>query len=193
MGGGGFRGTPGGGKGIPFPFGLRTGQVNVKPPEHAEEAPIEQESRQDVVETFIAAVLKGGRHASERARAEALVRRWCAAWQGPKRNLLLTRSNHGWYLHFNQLVGRTWVQAFGFHADQRHGLIMRGPDTDRERKAHYLRANRLEKAPLDALFEAWSAHPDGRPAGLAVEFFLNETTDETWEACLQEALQHLGA
>lgn len=157
------------------------------------EAPIQQETRQDVVDTFVAAAVKGGKHPSERARAEAIVRRWCGAWQGPKRNLTLTRSNHGWYLHFNQLIGRTWVQAFGFHADPRHGLIMRGPDTDRDRKSHYLRADRLEKASLDALFEAWGAHPEARPAGLAVELFLDEAADDVWEACLQEVIQHLGA
>ncbi len=96
-------------------------------------------------------------------------------------------------MHFNQLIGSTWVQAFGFHADPKHGLIMRGPDTDRERKSHYLRGNRLDKAALDALFTAWSAHPEGRPAGLAVEFLLDETADDTWDACLQEVIQHLGA
>lgn len=186
----GVRDAPGG-QGLPsYPFGHRRDRVNV---DHPGRPPIDQESRQDVVETFIAAAQRGGRHASERARAEALIRRWTAAWQGPKRNLTLTRSNHGWYLHFNQLLGRTWVQAFGFHADQRRGLLMRGPDTDRERKAHYLSAERLDKGPLDGLFEAWRVHPEARPAGLAVEFLLSETADETWEACLQEALQFLGA
>lgn len=156
------------------------------------EATIRQEEFQDIVETFATASHRGSKHPSERLRAENLVRRWAAAWQGPKRNLTLTRSNHGWYLHFNQLIGTVWVQAFGFHADPRAGLTMRGPDTDRARKSHYLRANKLERSGLDALFDAWSAHPEARPAGLAVEFLLSETADDTWEACLQEALQHLG-
>ena len=53
--------------------------------------------------------------------------------------------------------------------------------------------NPLDAAPLDALFEAWSLHPEARPAGHAVEFFLDETPDETWAACLAEVLAHLGA
>ncbi len=121
------------------------------------------------------------------------MRRWIARWQGPKRSLSLTRSNHGFYLHFNQLIGSVWVQAFGFHADPRTGLAMRGPDTDRTRKSHKYRSNKLDSTDLDALFKAWSAHPEARPAGHAVEFLLVETSDETWEACLQEALKHLGA
>jgi hypothetical protein len=41
------------------------------------------------------------------------------------------------------------------------------------------------------LFEAWSAHEEAHPANNVVEFFLVETPDETWEACLQEALSCL--
>jgi hypothetical protein len=96
------------------------------------------------------------------------------------------------YLHFNQLIGKVWVQAFCFQADPRTGLIMRGPDTDRERKSHKFRHTKLDRKGLDDLFTAWSAHPEARPAGLAVEFLLLETADETWDACLQELLQHLG-
>jgi len=38
------------------------------------------------------------------------------------------------------------------------------------------------------VFDAWSAHPEARPAGTAVELYLDEASDEVWEACLQEVL-----
>jgi hypothetical protein len=151
------------------------------------------DSEQETIEIFAAAAHTGLRHPAERARAEALVRRWAGAWKGRPRSLTLTRSNHGFYLHFNQLIGTIWIQAFALHADPRTGLALRGPATDRARKSHKLRAVKLERTGLDALFDAWSAHPEARPAGLAVEFLLVETSDETWEACLREVFQHLGA
>jgi len=68
---------------------------------------------------------------------------------------------------------------------------MKGPDTDRIRKSHKHRDNRLDTTGLDALYETWSAHPEGHPAGNAVEFFLDEVPDETWAVLLQEVFQHL--
>lgn len=94
-------------------------------------------------------------------------------------------------MHFNQLIGDVWCKAFTFHAAPRHGLSLRGPDTDRLRKSHKLRANRLDSRPLDSLFEAWSAHPEARPAGNAVELFMDEAHDDVWELFLQEALSCL--
>jgi len=85
------------------------------------------------------------------------------------------------------------VQAFTFVATRREGVCLRGPEPDRVRKSHKLRRNPLNAAPLDTLFEAWSLHPEARPAGHAVEFFLEETPDDVWAACLAEVLQHLGA
>lgn len=127
----------------------------------------------------------------EHARLEAIVTRWVAAWQGSKRALDFTRSLHGTSLHFNQLIGTHWVQAFTLHANKRDGFFLKGPDTDRERKSHKLRANPLDRTSLDALFAAWSLRPEARPAGLAVTFHLEETPDDTWEACLQDALKAL--
>ncbi len=125
-------------------------------------------------------------------RLSGILGRWTGAWRGPNRVLDLSLSQHGAFLHFNQLMDGTWVQAFTFVATKREGLCLRGPDPDRTRKAHKLRRHPLDAAPLDALFEAWSAHPEARPAGHAVEFFLEETPDETYEACLAEALDCLG-
>ncbi len=142
----------------------------------------------EMLEPFLAAAQASLRHPQDRERAQALILRWAAAWQGPTRRLTVTSSNHGAYLHFDQRVGAVWSQVFSFHAAPRVGLSMRGPDPDRARKAHKLRAHKLDRHPLDALFEAWSAHGEAHPANNAVELFLVETPDETWEACLQEAL-----
>ncbi len=131
------------------------------------------------------------KHASERKRAEAILLRWTALWTGPKRSLTTTHSNHGAFLHFNQLIGATWSAVFTFHAAPRHGLSLRGPDPDRIRKSHRHRDKSLDRSGLDALFDAWSAHPEARPAGNAVEIYLEEASDEVWEACLQEALTRL--
>lgn len=133
------------------------------------------------------------RHPSERARLEAILLRWAGSWRGRNRVLDASRSHHGAYLHFNQLMDGKWVQAFTFVATRREGVCLRGPEPDRVRKSHKLRHNPLDPAPLDAVFEAWSAHPEARPAGHAVEFFVEETPDEVWDACLAEALRHLGA
>lgn len=142
----------------------------------------------EILEPFLAAARSSLKHAQDRLRAEALLLHWAAAWQGPARRLTTTASNHGFYLHFDQKVGTVWTQVFSFHAAPRLGLSMRGPDPDRVRKSHKFRGNALNRAPLDTLFEAWSAHGEARPANNAVEFHLVETPDETWEACLQEAL-----
>lgn len=128
------------------------------------------------------------KHPSERKRAEALLLRWTALWTGPKRNLSLTNSNHGAFLHFDQLIGSTWAHVFVFHAAPHHGLSLRGPDPDRVRKAHKHRDKPLDRTGLDGVFDAWSAHPEARPAGNAVELFLGEASDEVWEAFLQEVL-----
>lgn len=146
----------------------------------------------EILEPFLDSLFRALKHPSDRARAQAIVERWATAWQGPTRNLDVTRSNHGTYLHLAERIGTVWTQVCIFHVAPRHGLSMRGPDTDRSRKSHKLRNNKLDRDPLDALFEAWSAHPEARPANNAVEFFLDETPDETWEACLQEALKCLG-
>ncbi len=133
------------------------------------------------------------RHGSERRRAETILLRWATAWQGPDRALEFTRSHHGAYLHFNQRVGTTWCQVCTFHAAPRQGLSLRGPDPDRMRKSHKLRRHPLDRSGLDQVFDAWSAHPEARPAGNAVELVLVEVPDDVWEACLQEALQALAA
>ena len=131
-------------------------------------------------------------HPSERKRAEAILLRWATAWQGPGRVVEFTRSHHGAYLHLNQLVGTTWCQVCTFHAAPRHGLSMRGPDPDRMRKSHKLRRHKLDREPLDKVFDAWSAHPEARPAGNAVELYLEEVPDSVWESCLVQALDALG-
>ncbi len=145
-----------------------------------------------MTEAFLAAAQRGVRHPSERERLAAILGRWSGQWKGKQRVLDLSLSLHGAFLHFNQLMDGKWVQAFTFVATKREGVCLRGPDPDRARKAHKLRRNRLDAAPLDALFEAWSLHPEARPAGHAVEFFLEETPDEVWDACLAEALACLG-
>ena len=145
----------------------------------------------EVLLDFIASARTVAGHASDKQRAEAVLTRWGTAWQGPRRALEATHSNHGAYLHFNQLIGKVWSHAFIFHASQREGLVLRGPDTDRVRKSHKHRENKLDVTGLDALFVAWGAHPEARPAGNAVEFHLAETPDEVWETCLLEALKLL--
>ena len=141
------------------------------------------------LDLFMAKTFSALKHARERSRAQALLLRWTALWPGPKRNITTSFSNHGAFLHFNQLIGTTWSHVFTFHAANRHGLSMKGPDTDRTRKAHKHRSNPLDRKGLDDVFEAWTAHPEHRPAGNAVEFFLEETPDDTWEHCLQEVLK----
>lgn len=145
------------------------------------------------LETFLPYAQACLKHPSERARLAAILTTWTSRWRGKQRVLEYSRSHHGAYLHFNQLMGGKWVQAFTFVATRREGVCLRGPEPDRVRKAHKLRANPLNAAPLDALFEAWSAHPEARPAGHAVEFFVEETPDDVWADCLQSVLTHLGA
>jgi hypothetical protein len=145
----------------------------------------------ETLEPFLAALQSCLRHPHDRERADAVLRKWSAAWQGPRRALEYTRSNHGACLHFNQLVGTVWSHAFSFHAVLKRGLFLRGPDTDRQRKSHKFRANPLDTTGLDALFEAWSAHPEARPANNAVELHLLEASDEVWAQFLQDALRLL--
>jgi hypothetical protein len=145
----------------------------------------------EILDTFLAEASSVLKRSQSRARAEAILSRWVTAWQGPSRTLEHTRSIHGACLRFNQRIGTIWCHAFAFHVVPREGLSLKGPDTDRARKSHKLRSNRLDAASLDALFEAWSAHPEARPAGNAVEFYLDEVPDEVWDACLVEALECL--
>jgi len=128
------------------------------------------------------------KHSSERGRAAQILTRWSGLWQGPRRSLTCSFSNHGAFLHFNQMIGSTWSHVFTFHAAPRHGLSLRGPDPDRVRKAHKHRDTPLDRTGLDAVFAAWSAHPEARPAGNAIELYLEEAADAVWEACLQEVL-----
>lgn len=143
------------------------------------------------LEDFLLVAESCVRTRQDRARLAQLLETWAAPWTGKHRTLNLTVSNHGAYLHFSQLLGTHWMQAFTFIATHKDGVRVKGPDPDRGRKSHKLREHRLDPAKLDALYEAWSAHPEARPAGNAVEFYLEETPDETWQACLQEALQAL--
>jgi len=140
---------------------------------------------------FIAKTASVLKHVQDKKRAAAILNCWYISWQSLKRNITHTSSNHGAFLHFNQLIGSTWSHVFTFHASIKHGLSMRGPDTDRVRKAHKYRDKPMDRTGLDAVFIAWSAHPTARPAGNAVEFYLEETPDETWESCLQEVLKNL--
>ncbi len=147
----------------------------------------------DPIEEFLLAAQRCLHHPSERARLAVILPHWASRWRGKSRLLDLSVSHHGSFLHFNQLIDGKWAQAFTFVATRREGVCLRGPEPDRIRKSHKLRRNKLNAAPLDALFEAWSLHPEARPAGHAVEFFLEETPDEVWEACLAEVITHLGA
>jgi len=141
------------------------------------------------LDLFMEKALAALKYPRERQRAEAILTRWSAQWPGPKRNITCTFSNHGAFLHFNQMIGSTWSHVFTFHAAPRHGFSMRGPDTDRARKSHKHRDTPLDREGLDAVFAAWSAHPEARPAGNAIELYLDEAPDEIWEACLQEVLR----
>jgi hypothetical protein len=143
------------------------------------------------LELFFAKAQSALKHPSERKRVEAILLRWTSQWTGPRRTLTTTFSNHGAFLHFNQHIGVTWSQVFTFHAAPRHGFSLKGPDPDRIRKAHRHRDAPLDRTGLDAIFEAWSAHPESRPAGNAVELFLLEASDEVWEAFLQDVLTRL--
>ena len=143
------------------------------------------------LDQFLSSAQRGLHHPTERVRLAAILSRWIDRWQGKHRTLDLSLSIHGAFLHFNQLLDGKWVQAFTFVATKREGVCLRGPEPDRARKSHKYRRNPLNAAPLDALFEAWSQHPEARPAGHAVEFFLEETPDDVWDACLAEALECL--
>jgi len=142
----------------------------------------------EIVESFLEAAKGAFRRTDGRKRAEIILTRWASVRQGPCRSLTGTASSHGAYLHFNQFIGGIWCKVFTFRASPRQGLSLRGPDTDRVRKSHKLRANRLDTKSLDKLFENWSLHPEAHPAGNAVELFMDEAHDEVWEAFLQEAL-----
>ncbi len=143
---------------------------------------------QDFLNTGRASV----RHPADRQRLEALLSHWAAAWKSKERVMDLTQSTHGVFLHFNQFIADRWCQICYFHASPKHGVSMRGPDPDRVRKSHKFRREKMDTAKLDALFEAWSAHGEAHPAGLAVEFFLEETSDEVWAACLKSVKEILG-
>ncbi len=146
----------------------------------------------DLLDDFLPYAQGCLKHPSERIRLAALLSQWTAKWRGKNRTLDYSRSLHGAFLHFNQLLDGKWVKAFTFVATRREGVCLRGPDVDRARKSHKFRHNPLNSAPLDALFEAWSLHPEARPAGHAVEFFMEETPDEVWAVCLAEVIVHLG-
>ncbi len=148
-----------------------------------------------VVETlqdFLTAGRASVRHPADFPRLETLLTRWTTAWNRRERVLDLTHSSHGVFLHFNQFIAGHWCQVCYFHASPKHGVSMRGPDPDRVRKSHKYRRNKMDTSKLDALFEAWSAHGEAHPAGLAVEFFLDETSDEVWAACLDAVKGLLG-
>ena len=132
------------------------------------------------------------RHPADRRRLEALLTRWAEAWKGKDRVLDLTHSTHGVFLHFNQFIADHWCQICYFHASPKHGVSMRGPDPDRVRKSHKFRRQKMDTTKLDALFEAWSTHEEAHAAGLAVEFFLEETSDEVWAACQKSVKELLG-
>jgi len=140
------------------------------------------------LDLFMEQALAALKHPQEKQRAQAILARWSTLWPGPRRNLTCTFSNHGAFLHFNQMIGSNWSHVFTFHAAPRQGLSMRGPDSDRVRKAHKHRDTPLDRQGLDGVFAAWSAHPEARPAGNAIELYLEEAADEVWEACLQEVL-----
>lgn len=147
----------------------------------------------DLLDEFLPYAQGCLKHPSERVRLVAVLTQWTAKWKGKSRAFDYSRSHHGGFLHFNQFMAGKWVQAFTFVATKREGVCLRGPEPDRGRKAHKHRHNPLDSAPLDALFEAWSVHPEARPAGHAVEFFLEETPDEVWAACLAEVFTSLGS
>jgi hypothetical protein len=146
---------------------------------------------QEALEQFLSVAHASVPHPKERPRVTALLESWASAWNGKNRVVRLTRSNHGAFLHFALLIGHQWAQAFTFIASHQHGFSLRGPDPDRTRKSHKQRNHRLDSSSLDALFDAWSQHPEARPAGHAVEFFLEETPDDIWKACLQSVVDLL--
>ena len=150
------------------------------------------ETRLDLLDEFLPYAQGCLKHPSERARLATVLLVWTARWKGKQRTFDYSRSHHGAFLHFNQFMEGKWVQAFTFVATKREGVCLRGPEPDRVRKAHKYRHNPLNAAPLDSLFETWSLHPEARPAGHAVEFFLEETPDDVWAACLAEVLTCLG-
>ncbi len=146
----------------------------------------------DLLEEFLPYAKGCLKHPAERQRLAQILALWVSAWTGKQRVLDCSRSHHGVFLHFNQFLGGKWIQAFTFVATRREGVCLRGPDVDRARKSHKYRSHPLDAAPLDALFEAWSQHPEARPAGNAVEFFIEETPDEVWASCLAEVMTNLG-
>lgn len=131
------------------------------------------------------------KHSQERHRAIDIITRWSSVWSNNKRTITYTSSNHGLSLSFNQLIGSVWSHVFVFHLSKKRGLFMKGPDLDRIRKSHKHRNNPMDRTKLDAVFELWSLHPESRRAGNAVEFYLTETPNDVWEACLQEVLSNL--
>lgn len=145
-----------------------------------------------ILDDFLDAGSPALRHSADRRRLRDILTAWTSPWKGKDRVLDLTHSTHGLFLHFNQNIAGHWCQVCYFHAAPKHGVSMRGPDPDRARKSHKYRRDKLDPTKLDALFEAWSLHPEARPAGLAVEFFLEETSDEVWGACLNSVREILG-
>ncbi len=145
----------------------------------------------EYLDLFIKKTITSVKYAQEKKRAIALLTRWSTLWPNSKRNITYTSSNHGAFLHFNQLIDTTWSNVLTFRTSKKYGLSMKGPDVDRIRKSHKYRNNPIDRTDLDAIFISWSAHPEAHPAGNAVEFYLDETPDEVWEACLQELLQRL--
>ncbi len=146
----------------------------------------------DALKDFLAAGRVSVRHPADYRRLEAIMTRWTSAWNHKERVLDLSHSSHGVFLHFNQFIAGHWCQVCYFHASPKHGVSMRGPDPDRVRKSHKFRRNKMDTSKLDALFDAWSTHAEARAAGLAVEFFLEETSDDVWAACLKSARDLLG-
>ena len=140
------------------------------------------------LEQFLAKVAASSMHFDNKKRAMAIITKWSDSWTGSKCSITYTFSNHGAFLRFNQLIGSVWSHVFVFHISSKHSLVMRGPDTDRIRKSHKHKDNPIDRSKLDAVFTAWSMHPEAKPAGNAVEFYLEETPDEVWEVALQELL-----
>lgn len=140
------------------------------------------------LEQFLAKVVTSSMHLANKKRAITILTKWSNSWIGPKCSITYTFSNHGAFLRFNQLIGSVWSHVFIFHISNKHSLVMRGPDTDRIRKSHKHKDNPIDRSKLDAVFTAWSMHPEAKSAGNAVEFYLEETPDEVWEVVLQELL-----
>jgi hypothetical protein len=149
---------------------------------------LEQES----IDDFFISVRAHIKNASDRERAIQVIEMWRAAWVGKNKSITATHSGHGSFLHFNLFLSNQWCHAFVFRSVPRQGMSLRGPDPDRMRRSHKMKANPLDRKPLDQLFEDWSQHPEGRPAGNAIEFFIDETPDSVWTACLQAVRVRLG-